>query len=796
MKKIMEGIKEKGISIILFIVYMTVGVLPLNLYAEGESGERIKINNSILLASKVIGKEGGIIEGDGVIFEIPKGALEKEVEIKISRLIRVEDGEIKNVTAGLGGYRFEPSGIKFKKECLIKMAYDERIEEEYAQEIYTYYYNKRKKAWEALKRKGVDVEKKVIESYTNHFTDMINGTLSLPESPGPVNINLNSIKELKAADAVGGIERIEGLKGVSEGSASFNMKLQLPGGVRGFTPELAVSYSSGSGYGVLGKGFSLSGIESISIDTRLGLPEYNGKDTYIINGTKVKYEGGKWKEERKQRYAAIKNEWAERKGSENYFEIREKDGSVKIYGLRNWSGISEGKKYIYYLDEIRDSFGNIIEYNYENGKSVEGEEVVLKEIVYGKERERRIKIEYEGREDVRVEGRGKYLKKESKRIREIRSEVKGEEVKTYKFNYKDNAFLESLLESIEVRGSGKEEGVYAYRFEYEDAQSEGDGGIKVFGDTEEWEKSGSISESVHISGGGSGSIGVGVNIENSVSISGGMTGSGGVGRGYSKKNFVDLTGDGVADIVEWEKGKLKLYEARREENGKLTYAERKGFDFRALQGTFLSENEDNSWSIGGRVDITVAGIGANVGVTKQGSSGVNKAEFTDVNRDGFIDFVSNGKYYENNQGKEFKEGVGFKGAKNAKIKMSETEKKEMEKAHYFQEGIKAWRSPVSGIVLIRIDVKRKDNIKLCVYRSKRGDDSEKLHECSESKRYEFETEVRRGEYIYFVSETDNKVEIGTGIEAGIRVEYKKYMRDELLGRNIQYLFPNKTYNKP
>ena len=792
----MEGIKEKGVSIILFIVYMTVGVLPLNLYAEGASGEQIKINNSILLASKVIGKEGGVIEGEGVRFEVPKGALEKEVEIKISRLIRVEEGEVKNVTAGLGGYRFEPSGIKFKKECLIKMAYDERIEEEYAQEIYTYYYNKRKKAWEALKRKGVDVEKKVIESYTNHFTDMINGTLSLPESPGPVNINLNSIKELKAADAVGGIERIEGLKGVSEGSASFNMKLQLPGGVRGFTPELAVSYSSGSGYGVLGKGFSLSGIESISIDTRLGLPEYNGKDTYIINGIKVRYEGGKRKEERKQRYAAIKNEWAERKGSENYFEIREKDGSVKIYGLRNWSGISEGKKYIYYLDEIRDSFGNIIKYNYENGKSVEGEEVVLKEIVYGKERERRIKIEYEGREDVRVEGRGKYLKKESKRIREIRSEVKGEEVKTYKFNYKDNAFLESLLESIEVRGSGKEEGKYAYRFEYEDAQSEGDGGIKVFGETEEWEKSGSISESVHISGGGSGSIGVGVNIENSVSISGGMTGSGGVGRGYSKKNFVDLTGDGVADIVEWEKGKLKLYEARREENGKLTYAERKGFNFRALQGTFLSENEDNSWSIGGRVDITVAGIGANVGVTKQGSSGVNKAEFTDVNRDGFIDFVSNGKYYENNQGKEFKEGVGFKGAKNAKIKMSETEKKEMEKAHYFQEGIKAWRSPVSGIVLIRIDVKRKDNIKLCVYRSKRGDDSEKLHECSESKRYEFETEVRRGEYIYFVSETDNKVEIGTGIEAGIRVEYKKYMRDELLGRNIQYLFPNKTYNKP
>ncbi|UTC65264.1 hypothetical protein E4O00_03740 [Treponema sp. OMZ 788] len=57
MKKIMEGIKEKSISIILFIVYMTVGVLPVNLYAQDANAGQIKIKNSILLVSKVIGKE-------------------------------------------------------------------------------------------------------------------------------------------------------------------------------------------------------------------------------------------------------------------------------------------------------------------------------------------------------------------------------------------------------------------------------------------------------------------------------------------------------------------------------------------------------------------------------------------------------------------------------------------------------------------------------------------------------------------------------------------------------------------
>ncbi|WP_253679631.1 SpvB/TcaC N-terminal domain-containing protein [Treponema sp. OMZ 788] len=365
------------------------------------------------------------------------------------------------------------------------------------------------------------------------------------------------------------------------------MRLQVPGGVRGFTPELSVSYSSGSGYGLLGKGFSLSGIESISIDTRLGLPLYNGKDIYLINGIKVRHEGGKWKEERKQSYAAIRNDWAEGRGSENYFEIKEKDGSVKIYGAKNWSGESEGRKYIYYLDEKKDSFGNIIEYRYEKQKDEEGEEVLLKEIVYGKERERRIKIEYEGREDERVDGRGRYLKKESKRIREIKSEVRGEEVKRYEFKYKANTFLESILESIEVRGQGKEEGRYAYNFEYEQAEKERDGSIRAFGESEAWAKRGSIAESVHISGGSSGSAGGRINIGNYLTITGGITGSSGSGYGYSKRSFVDLTGDGLADIVEWEKGILRLYEGKRNEKEEIIYTERRDFDFGALEGFFF-----------------------------------------------------------------------------------------------------------------------------------------------------------------------------------------------------------------
>ncbi|MGF7108855.1 RHS repeat-associated protein [Treponema pedis] len=144
MKEGIRGIKDKAIAITVFIIY-TTGIVPLNIYGEERKSNGLRISNGKEIARKVIGKEGGELEGEGVRFIVPEGAVEEGVEIRISKLIRVEDGgEIKNVTEGEGGYRFEPSGIKFKKECIVELGYDERIEEEYAEEIRTYYYKEKR----------------------------------------------------------------------------------------------------------------------------------------------------------------------------------------------------------------------------------------------------------------------------------------------------------------------------------------------------------------------------------------------------------------------------------------------------------------------------------------------------------------------------------------------------------------------------------------------------------------------------------------------------------------------------
>ena len=802
----MKGIKEAAAGIVkkaVFTVYLFTVIAPGGVYGQGrrEGARGVKREASTVVAQKVIGKEGGVLEAEGVRFSIPEGAVEAEVEITISRLYEVaEGGEVKNVTAGFGGYRFLPKGMKFKRACELSLEYDERIEGEDAQGIYTYYYDEKEKRWVALERKRVDEEGKRIESYTDHFTDMINGTLSLPESPEPVRVNLNSIKELKAADAAGGIEGIEGLKGGSEGSASFGIKLKTPDGVKGMAPNLSLSYASGSGWGLLGKGWSLGGIESISIDTRFGLPEYNGKDTYIVEGSRVKYEGGAWVKEKEQKYERIENAWAERRGGaeENYFKITGKDGRVKIYGKERWSGKGAGAKYIYYLDRESDSFGNEVKYVYKKESGADGEEVLLEEIVYGKEGERKVRLEYEGRGDVRLEGRGKYVRKESKRLSSIEMSVSGRVVRRYGFEYRENEMGESLLVKLEVKGEGSGEG-YGYEFGYEEAETDERGRIKVFGETEGWERSGSIGESVHISGGGSGSGGAGVNFTNSVSISGGITASAGSGRGHSKRNFVDVTGDGIADIVEWKKGEIRIYEGKKRSDGKIGYEKAEYFDGKALKGLYLSENEDWNWSVGGKLDIS-AGIspasgGAGMGLTKQWSRGESSSEFTDVNRDGYVDFVSKGRYYENDRGRGFKAGIALSGAEKTEIGVSKEEKEKAEKGHYFQEGVQAWRSAVSGEIEIAVEIKEKGSGKLGVWKgvNKGG---VLVGECTEKKGYRFTQAVKRGEYIYFATETDNKAEIGESIRAGIRIRYLNIQRDELLGAHIAYQLPERMNESP
>ena len=792
----MKRIKEAAAEIVkkaVFTVYLFTMIAPGGAYGQGrtEGARGVKREASAVVAQKVIGQEGGVLEAEGVRFSIPEGAVEAEVEITISRLYEVaESGEVKNVTAGFGGYRFLPKGMKFKRACELSLEYDERIEGEDAQGIYTYYYDEKEKRWVALERKRVDEEGKRIESYTDHFTDMINGTLSLPESPEPVRVNLNSIKELKAADAAGGIEGIEGLKGGSEGSASFGIKLKVPEGVKGMAPELSVSYSSGSGWGLIGKGWSLGGIESVSIDTRFGLPEYNGKDTYIVEGSRVRYEGGEWRKEKEQKYERIENAWVERRGGAeaNYFKITEKDGREKEYGKERWSGKGAGAKYIYYLDRERDRFGNEVKYVYKKESGADGEEVVLEEIVYGKEGERKVRLEYEGRGDVRLEGRGKYVRKESKRLSSIEMSVGGRVVRKYGFEYRENEMGESLLVKLLVKGEGSSEG-YGYEFGYEQAETDERGRLKVFGETEGWYTgeglSGKSNGGIQVSSGyamGSNyaySTGIGIGPASGEFDIRTTRGSGaGLVEGeqaIEQQVYVDIDGDGRADAI--SRGEKGLSVMRNNGHG-FDKAEIWEVD---ISGIEKEENQTVSTSIN-RFLGAGGGGGVTYGYTRQNSYHHLKTSFADMDGDGRADIVVSGKnYYLKNSGEGFKavELKGLEKIKVPKVELSEEQKKEYDNSFYQQNPFRQWKSRYGGTIKIEsiaeMDEGNKDKREV-VLRVYKGEKKESEESISEEKRVsvgEKKFEIKGGESLYFVP-------YAACNEGGQRIRWKIKIRYEQL----------------
>ena len=820
-KIILRGMKEltkKSAAIILFSVY-SFTMIPL--YAQNNEEKKYMIRNSIELVKKIIGKQGGVLESEGVKFIIPEGALEEETEIKISRLFKVHDGEVKNITEGEGGYRFEPKGQKFKKNCIVKIAYDKNITE-YLDELYTYYYNENIKSWEALERVGIDEEEKMIVSVTNHFTDMINGTLSLPEHPDPVKINLNSIKELKAANAVEGIEQIEGLEGTSEGSADFKIALKLPEGAGGLTPGLAIRYSSGGDHGILGYGFSLEGIETISIDTRLGLPKYDGRDTYIIDGSKSSYNGENWVMERESRYNKIENKGLKLgriEEEENFFVISEKSGIKKIYGKTAWSGRGKTEKYIYYLDSVKDGFGNEIKYKYDKIESANVEEIRLKTIEYGKEGKIRVEIAYvNNREDIRIEGRGRYLKKEGSLIKRINSYVGEKCVRTYLFEYKENDFLESFLKKMEVIAGYFEEGVllneeqmrtkYAYSFEYEKPDREGDY-IKVFGESERWYKETNIFEQ---SKGGI-NVSEGYNSGSNFSWSTGL-GAGPIGGGYdvrgtygqgssdsngarsSEQCMVDINGDGRVDAVRMVKNGISVML----NNGQ-------GFDAAKIWKIDIDGIEkENTWTMSFSHNAYIgagAPEGGAAGVTYSNTeqmNGVNlETSFIDIDGDRFVDIALIGeKFYLKNTGSGFevKPFANIKNLRTSSLNYDDKDIKKYNTIYHQQNPFRQWRSKyggeikIDGLAVLDESNKNKNEVELKIYNGDTVLIKDRIYDEKRIGKQDVKVRINDGDSLFFVPYGRCNMG-GQLINWNIKLKYEKIKPFNDMNKKISWRIENR-----
>lgn len=236
---------------------------------------------------------GRVTLGTDVAIDAPPGAVSGRTQIGVTRkggevIPRLEAGMI-NVTAPAhGGYRFTPRGQKFAKPVKVTLPYDPDLLPEGVapEEIQTYYFDEQQDRWFSLQRKAVLRARRQIESETTHFTFMINAVLVLPDHPGPVSFNPNSIKDLKAADPSAGIDLIEPPQGNNQGTARLSFPMRLPKARGAYQPSLGISYDSTAGNGWVGVGWDLA-TPRVSIDTRYGVPDYGGQERYLLDGQQI-----------------------------------------------------------------------------------------------------------------------------------------------------------------------------------------------------------------------------------------------------------------------------------------------------------------------------------------------------------------------------------------------------------------------------------------------------------------------------------------------------------------------------
>ncbi|MEQ1619806.1 MAG: SpvB/TcaC N-terminal domain-containing protein [Methylococcales bacterium] len=191
------------------------------------------------------------------------------------------------------------------------------------------------------------------------------------------------------------------LKGLGEkfspdlftGTGNFTVPIALPAGRIGFQPQISLSYSTGTGNGPWGFGWSLS-IPGISRKTSKGIPRYrdavgdSNPDVFILSGAEdlVPVEGGpvgaqRYRPRTEGLFALIDHFFD---GDTNdYWRVQTKDGLVSYYGTETSAGSEpavianpspDGHRQVcaWRLSRTDDSFGNRIEYEYRRDKGLDG----------------------------------------------------------------------------------------------------------------------------------------------------------------------------------------------------------------------------------------------------------------------------------------------------------------------------------------------------------------------------------------------------------------------------------------
>ncbi len=177
------------------------------------------------------------------------------------------------------------------------------------------------------------------------------------------------------------------------GTGSYTVPLAISEGRGGFTPQLALSYDSGSGNSVFGLGWN-DGIPSISRKTAKELPQYNDfpdheSDTFILSGAEDlvpildndghqsnRTYGGytifSYRPRTEGLFARIER-WVNINTHQCHWRSVSKENIVSVYGFSVNARIvdpnNDQRVFSWLYEESWDAKGNLIHFNYKNENS-------------------------------------------------------------------------------------------------------------------------------------------------------------------------------------------------------------------------------------------------------------------------------------------------------------------------------------------------------------------------------------------------------------------------------------------
>lgn len=581
----------------------------------------------------------------GARLEIPEGAVDRKVKLTLRSLATDElpalDEGMTNVTPGRGGFRFGPHGQKFKKPLAITLPYDPKLIPEglRVDDVRTYFFDEEAGRWVALTRlKASGTE---VVSTTNHFTDFINATLTLPDEPASASFNPNSMKELAKADPAAEIVLIQAPEGGPGGEASLNYPLVIPDGRGSLQPELAVTYSSGSGNGWLGLGWDLK-MPSIEISTLFGVPRYDSAfetETYTVDGEQlapVAIPASPVARQAERVFTRRTEGSFERivrhgGGPAGYWwEVTDKSGVRSIYGRSAQARLADpasGNTFRWLLEQMIDLHGNTVDYSYTHDSGSEGEPWVQ---VYpaavswtGGFYQIRFQMDDgEQRPDRFTSGIQGFKVLTRRRLTQVDVLAGGDLVRRYLFTYREGDFRKSVLESLAVTGEDGATELARHGFEYQHADA-------AFGPMQTWNGIGGgkdCTASFNVGGGVHVYAGLGpppgAPVAPTCTPLVGVQVGGSVAGTTELATFLDVNGDSLPDRID--------------DQGTVDFNRRGSFQSASASGVSdIGRTLEFTFDVSGGVRIPPLNLGASFVY----SHANDDRSVMDINGDGFPDLV-------------------------------------------------------------------------------------------------------------------------------------------------------------